>query len=223
MMVLILFICLFVRAFCQIWGKKKLSLSFPSQSPLPDLPTPTGSPSHAVLSHASFYSSDHKEPKSNLSSLRANVKIRLDNTEIQLSLHYLCKSDTEEVNKFVKCEKIARMMVKKGGILYNKSCIMNSQSFAKAAGFCDISGLLATHIHVFSCVVERWSPLAYSIASWIHSDVAHHAGYKTCFRQSHSHARAMNQTNSQHDRSNPCDKFIQTQIQNKDLVLKDAL
>ena len=74
--------------------------------------------------HASFYSSDHEEPKSNFSSLRANVKIRIDNTEIQLSVHYLYKSATAEAKNFVKSEKIARTMLEKGDILYNQSCIM---------------------------------------------------------------------------------------------------
>ena len=127
MMVRILSICLkFVRAFCQKWGKKKLnpaecrvSLSSPSRSPPPDLPPPTGSPSpcSSQPTSPSSYSSDHKEHKSNFSSLRPNVKIRIDNTEIQLSLHYLYKSATSEAKKFVKSEKIARTMVEKGGIL----------------------------------------------------------------------------------------------------------
>ena len=99
-------------------------------------------------------------------------------------------------------------MVEEGGILYNKSCIMDGQRFAKAAGFHDISGLPATHIHVFSPVVECWSPLAYSIASWIHSDAAPYAGYETCFRHSHSHARIIIQTYPELDRAKPLIKSI---------------
>ena len=65
---------------------------------------------------------------------------------------------------------------------------MDGQRFGQTAGFRDISGLLATDIHVFSPVVHRWSPLAYSIANWVHMDIAKHAGFETCFRHSHNHA-----------------------------------
>ena len=90
----------------------------PSRSPPPDLPPHRIPLTMQFSATASFYYSDHEEPNCNFSSPRANVKIRLDNTEIQLSLHYLYKSDTAEVKKFVKSDKIARTMVEKGGILY---------------------------------------------------------------------------------------------------------
>ena len=99
-------------------------------------------------------------------------------------------------------------MVEKGGILYKKSCIMDSLRFAQVTGFCNISGFLATCIPVFSHVVEHWSTLAYIIDSWIHSDVACHTGYETCFRHSHSHARTIIQTYSQLDRAKALIKFI---------------
>jgi hypothetical protein len=79
-------------------------------------------------------------------------------------------------------------MVEKQGILYNCSWLMDGQRFAQTAGFRDISGLLATGIHVFSPVVDHWSPLAYSIANWVHMDIAKHTGFETCFRHSHNHA-----------------------------------
>ena len=73
MMVRIHSICLkFVRSFCQIWEKKKLELSIPVTTARSA--TPHRIPLTMQLSaHASFYSSDHKEPKRNFSSLTANV------------------------------------------------------------------------------------------------------------------------------------------------------
>ena len=132
--------------------------------------------------HASFYSSDNGDPKTLFASIRANVNIRIDNSEIQWCLHHLYQKATAEVKEFQKPEKIARTRVE------NRSRLMDGQRFAQTAGFCDISGLLATGIHVFSPVVDHWSPLAYRIANWVHMDIAKHAGFETCFRHSHNHA-----------------------------------
>ena len=41
-------------------------------------------------------------------------------------------------------------------------------------------------INVLTPVIERWSPLAYSIGDFIHTEVAKHKGFETCFRTSHS-------------------------------------
>ena len=168
-------------------------MSSPSRSTPPDPPPPTGCPLTMQFSaHASFYSSDHKAPKSNFSSLRANAKIRISESPLPSQKCCQVREDCQD-------------NVGKGDILYNLSCIMDSQRFDQPAGFRDIS---ATCIHVFSPVVECWSSLAYSIASCIHSDVARHEGYETCFRQSHSHARIIIQTYPELERDKPLIKSI---------------
>ena len=42
-------------------------------------------------------------------------------------------------------------------------------------------------INLYTTVVHRWSPLAYSMGDWIHKNVSNHAGFKTAFRHSLDH------------------------------------
>ena len=81
--------------------------------------------------HASFYSSDKRDPKTLFTSVRANVNIRIDNSEIRWCLHHLYQKATAEVKEFQKPNKIARTMVEKQGILYNRSRLMDRQRFAQ--------------------------------------------------------------------------------------------
>ena len=208
-MVRVLSICLkFCRAFRKKWGKQKDITDAPPTTYNAFISSAQGQSKHSVATtdprvltpigipltmqfcaHASLYSTDMRGKKPQFSAfIRPGVRIRILNSEIQWSLHYLYKKATAEIKEFHKPEKIARTMVEKHGILYNHSRIMDGQRFAQTAGFTDLSGLLASGIHVFSPVIDRWSPLAYSIAKWIHTHVAKHAGFETCFRHSHNHA-----------------------------------
>ena len=47
-----------------------------------------------------------------------------------------------------------------------------------------IESVAAQNINLFTPVVDRWSPLAYSLADWIHTEVSSHSGHKSTFRKS---------------------------------------
>ena len=64
------------------------------------------------------------------------------------------------------------------GILYHKSRIIDGQRWTKSAGK-NINELLGQGLNLFTPVVDRWSPIAYSIGLWIHRDVGNHAGFET--------------------------------------------
>ena len=196
-MVRILSICLkFVSAFRRKWGKKP-SVQAPPPTHFNAFTTSrTGKLEFSIPANRSGDSTPVRIPLTMQFSAHASIQarsfdasicIRISNDEIQWSLHHLYYKATAEIKEFHKPDKILRTMVEKQGILYNRSRLMDGQRFAQTAGFGDISGLLATGIHVFSPVIDRWSPLAYSIANWIHTDIAKHAGFETCLRHSHNH------------------------------------
>ena len=51
-------------------------------------------------------------------------------------------------------------MIKRDGILFHRSRIMDEQRWVKSAGLTDIKGLLAQGLNVFTPVVDRWPFLA---------------------------------------------------------------
>ena len=53
-----------------------------------------------------------------------------------------------------------------------------------SANMKNIESVTAQNINLFTPVVDRWSPLAYSLADWIHKDIAIHSGHESTFRKS---------------------------------------
>ena len=194
----ILSICLkFIRALRKKWSKKEVMFKEPplhynsfllsgkSHDPLPvhtlAFTYTQGMPLTIQFeAYASYYVHDNAEPKVHYST----NGLRLSNDEIQWSLHYLYSTATKEVEHFIKPDRIKKHMVKRDGILFHRGRILDGHRYTQAAGFKDIGGLIAQGLNVFTPVIERWSPLAYSIASWIHRDVGHHSGFETSYRHS---------------------------------------
>ena len=90
----------------------------------------------------------------------------------------------KEVLQFNKPDFVKKVSIKKNGILYSKSRILDSQRFQEAGGFEDMEILDMFCLKVFTPVLDRFSPLSYAIADYIHRVVAKHRGYETCFRES---------------------------------------
>ena len=112
---------------------------------------------------------------------------RLDEKELQWALHYLYTCATKEVEEFVKPAIIAKIAIKSHGILFSKSRALDGQRFTCTGGLDDASLLKDHSINIHCPVIDRWSPLAYAIGDHIHTNIAKHAGFETCYRHSHSY------------------------------------
>ena len=75
-------------------------------------------------------------------------------------------------------EKIAIM---KEGILFSKSRIIDGVNYAETGGL-EVNDLNYLGIKAHTPVIDRFSPLAYAIASYVHNDLAKHRGMETCNR-----------------------------------------
>ena len=53
-----------------------------------------------------------------------------------------------------------------------------------SASMKNIKSVAAHNINLFTTAVDRWSPLAYSLADWIHKDIAIHFGHESTYRKS---------------------------------------
>ena len=72
--------------------------------------------------------------------------------------------------------------MEKNGILFCKSRIMDCQRFITTAGFNEDNLGSEVQLNMMTPMLDRHSPIAYSIASFIHNQVGKHAGYETCYR-----------------------------------------
>ena len=61
---------------------------------------------------------------------------------------------------------------------------MEGQRFIVAGGFDEDSLGLEVQLNLMTPMLDRYSPIAYSIANYIHHEVAKHAGFETCYRLS---------------------------------------
>jgi hypothetical protein len=113
-----------------------------------------------------------------------NVAVNIDEKNISDALEYWYKKGSLEVKHFNKPELIARIAVEKDGILFSRSRILDGQRFVMAGGFSRDSLGLEVSLNLMTPVLDRHSPISYSVASYIHHIVGKHAGYETTYRLS---------------------------------------
>ena len=61
---------------------------------------------------------------------------------------------------------------------------MAGQRFVVAGGFGKNSLGLEVGMNLMTPVLDRWSPISYSIANFVHHETGQHSGYETCYRLS---------------------------------------
>ena len=105
--------------------------------------------------------------------------------DLSRSLMYWMTKATAEVIEFNSKEVVMKKGVKgPNGILYSRSRLDDSHRFVVAGDFPADSVGRELGLNVKAPLVDRWSPIAYSIALFVHDIVARHAGYETCHRMS---------------------------------------
>ena len=113
--------------------------------------------------------------------------VDLKDEDISWSLEYLFRKGSGEIFKFCKPEFIRKVAIEKNGILFAKSRILDSQRFQAAGGLEDLDTVAEFGMKLLTPVLDRHSPLSYSIGDYIHRKVANHAGYENCLRESLNH------------------------------------
>ena len=119
-----------------------------------------------------------------LANIKGDAQVDLNDEDIAKALEYWYKKGSAEVQEFNKKELVSRISVEKQGILYCKSRIMDGQRFISAGGF-DVNSLgMEVQLDMMTPMLDRYSPIAYSIANFIHHEVGKHAGFETSYRLS---------------------------------------
>ena len=120
---------------------------------------------------------------------KGKFHIILTDDDYSRCLEYLYKKASNEVKKFNKPELVKKIAIEKDQILFSRNRILDSQRFQVAGGLeeGDILGLGDFGIKVKTPMLDRYSPLSYSIADYVHRKISRHGGYETCLRDSLNH------------------------------------
>ena len=100
---------------------------------------------------------------------------------INQALLYLYRKGTKEVKHFMKENKIMKIAVEKEGVLLSSGRLLEEMNFRETSELPELNlGSLGVKINL--PVIERFSPLAYSLADHIHWDLARRKGTESCNR-----------------------------------------
>ena len=94
---------------------------------------------------------------------------------------YLFRLTSLEVKEFNKASLIEKHGVEQNGIILSKNRLLENMEFNKVTGM-EMISLDPLGINVKAPLLDRYSPLAYSIAQFIHWEVCNHAAMETCNR-----------------------------------------
>ena len=107
----------------------------------------------------------------------------LSNEFIHMAFIYLYRKETKVVKKFTNKKFLDKIAYEVDGILLSKGRLLDGISFSETGEFGDFNlGSLGVKVNV--PVLERYSPLSYSIAQYVHWQVGRHRGIETSNRLS---------------------------------------
>ena len=127
--------------------------------------------------------------KQNSSTFQGRYHVLITEDDVSRALIYLFKRASLEVAAFNKTDYLNKIGVWKNDILFCKSRILQGQELSIAEGLEDMEFLQTfkplTHgFNLINPVLDRWSPLAFSISKFIHEKMYQHRGYESTFRYS---------------------------------------
>ena len=102
---------------------------------------------------------------------------------INMALLYLYRKCSAEVKHFCSVEKISKLAVEVEGVLLSKGRLLDGMNYVETGELVGI-GLGDLGVKTRLPLIERYSPMAYSVADHIHWEVARHRGVETCSRMS---------------------------------------
>ena len=110
-----------------------------------------------------------------------NATERLTDKFVNMSLLYLYRKAGNEVRHFCTKEKVEKIAVDIDGVLLSKCRLLDTMNYKETG---ELEGIKIGDLGIRSYlpVIERYSPLAYSIADHVHWKVAAHKGIETCAR-----------------------------------------
>ena len=92
---------------------------------------------------------------------------------VNMALLYFYRKGTLEIKHFCKGKMVERLGVEREGVLLSTGRLLDEMNFQETAEIDNLElGNLGVRVNL--PLIERFSPLAYSIAEYIHWEVAKH-------------------------------------------------
>ena len=113
--------------------------------------------------------------------------VQISDEEMSRSLHYLFAKASAELKHFHKKEFLEKIGFERDGIIYCKSRLLEGHRLVEAGGLEGMDIVQDLNLNFSTPLVDRYSPLAYSLGDYIHRVLSNHAGYETSYRHSLSH------------------------------------
>ena len=107
--------------------------------------------------------------------------ISLSDEHLSMALTYLYQKASKEVKHFNNSSILKKYTIEKNNVLLSKGRLIDGMNFIETGGL-DFGDLGELGINVQVPVLDRHSPLAYSIADHVHWNMAKHKGMETCSR-----------------------------------------
>ena len=176
--------------------RKGLSVSDGSTPESLSIPAPKFSvfnvSTDSTLSSTSSMSALFKVSYVRVSTVNGVKVVRLTDGMLSLSLEYIYRKTTAEVIKFNDKKYVDKIGEMCDGILYCKSRIEESQDLRAVGGLEDIIDLQSfTGVNFRVPVIDRYSPIAVSLAYHLHFEVVKHRGPETTHRMSLQYANIL--------------------------------
>ena len=107
--------------------------------------------------------------------------------DISRSMEYYFRVESNLVKKYNKPDLLKKISVEKDGVLMSKSRILDGQRFQEAGGLEDLNIFGDYNLKLQTPVVDRFSPFAYALGDYVHSELCKHGGYETSYRECLNH------------------------------------
>ena len=118
--------------------------------------------------------------------------LRLSEEELSAALEYLYKKATGELIKFIDKKELDKIGVMKNGVMFCKTRILEGQTLRSVGNLANELNLQSfTGVGFNVPLIDRFSPLAISIANHLHYNVTPHMGKETIYRLSLQHVRIL--------------------------------
>ena len=113
----------------------------------------------------------------NSSPLQHLIDSDIEDTDTQTALLYLFRKSSAEAHKFNKASLLQKISFEKDGVLFSKGRILDGMNFVETGEFSNLN-IGSLGINVNTPVLDRYSPLSYCVAQYVHNTLGKHRELK---------------------------------------------
>ena len=107
--------------------------------------------------------------------------LQLEESCYKLTGTYLFRKTSSELKEFTKKSIIDKQGHEANGIVYSKNRLLETVEFNKVTGM-ELVNLDPLGVNVMAPLMDRYSPVSYAVAQYVHWEVSKHGGLESCNR-----------------------------------------